>query len=180
MFGMRNSFLLCGAILCGLVQLVSPFQYGVVCGGSMSPTLQSGQPFLVDRSAYRQQPVSRDDIVVFERNGTSYVKRVAAVEGETFFVLRYLDTNWDYPLQSEELPRVRRMLKHSPNSTAKLVRRRVPPGYCYVLGDAPHCSEDSRYFGPLPLDALRGKLVMAPTTAPPFAGVASASAPVRM
>jgi len=180
MFGNPLRTMMGGVMLCGVLQLLSPFHYGVVCGESMEPTLKSGQPFLVDRSAYQKEPVSPNDIVVFERNGISYVKRVAAVAGESFYVLRYFDTNWDYPIQPDELQRVRRMLKAAPGRVGKLVRRQVPPGCCYVLGDAAHCSEDSRYFGPVPLDELRGKLVMAHTTAPSTSQVASASGPVRL
>lgn len=180
MFGTRGKLIVGGALLCGALQLFSPFRCGVVCGWSMAPTLKSGQPFLIDRNAFNKQPVSRNDIVVFEREGKSYVKRVAAVAGDQFYVLRFLDTDWDYPLRSEELPRVRRLLRHSPSLPAKLVQRHVPAGSCYVLGDAAQCSEDSRFFGPVPLETLRGKLLMAPTLPPLTARVASSRGPVRL
>lgn len=166
-------------LLVGLLSF-SPVRLGLTCGGSMAPTLQSGQPFLIDRLAYRTQPVSRGDILIFERNGINYVKRVAALQGESFFVLRYTDTGWDFPIRPDEVSKMQRMVRHAKGFPARVVQRHVPPGYCYVLGDASTCSEDSRFFGPVPLESIRGKLWMAPTTPPAEARLAAIGAPARM
>lgn len=180
LLGQRRRWFLGSVLLGGALVLCSPLRCGVVCGGSMAPTLRSGQPFLLDRSAYQKQRVMRNDIVVFERNGTTYVKRVAAIAGETFYVLRFRDTDWETPVQVGELPRVRRLLKNFPALPAKLIRRQVPQGSCYVLGDASQCSEDSRNFGPIALEMVRGRLLMAATVAPANAWVAWVHAPVHL
>lgn len=167
------------AVLAGVAPF-TPFRLGLICGGSMAPTLRSGQPFLLDRQAYRTRPIARGDILVFERNGVNYVKRVAALEGEAFFVLRYTDTGWDYPLRPDEVPALRRMLRHDAGFPGRIVQRRVPAGSCYVLGDASECSEDSRYFGPVPLEDIRGKLLMSRTPAPVALCLAAAGGATRM
>lgn len=180
MFTRQKGFVLGVVLLVSPLALLSPLRPGVICGESMSPTLKSGQAFVLDRLAYQRQPIRRNDILVFERNGTSYVKRVAALEGDSFFVLRYYDTGWDQPILPNELPRLRRLLKHATGIPARVVRRSVPSGYCYVLGDAANCSEDSRYFGPVPLESVRGRLLMSPTLAPMAIRLASTNGPIRL
>jgi signal peptidase I len=175
----KTSVLGAAVVLAGVASL-APFRFGLICGGSMAPTLHSGQPFLLDREAYRTRPITRGDILVFERDGVNYVKRVAALAGETFFVLRYTDTGWDYPVRPEEVPALRRMLRHEPGFPGRIVQRRVPEGCCYVLGDASNCSEDSRYFGPVPLEDIRGKLLMSQTAAPVALCLAATGGAARM
>ncbi len=38
-------------------------------------------------------------------------------------------------------------------------RRKVPAGHCWVVGDNLPDSRDSRYFGPLPLALIKGKVI---------------------
>src|SRR5690242_1756336 len=66
---------------------VSPFRLGVVCGDSMSPSLRSGEPYLLDQRYYRNHAVRRGDVVVFEHGGEKYIKRVVAVEGDRLHLL---------------------------------------------------------------------------------------------
>jgi type IV secretory pathway protease TraF len=35
----------------------------------------------------------------------------------------------------------------------------VPPGTCFVLGDYPDGSFDSRFFGPVPLSEIAGRAI---------------------
>ncbi len=48
----------------------------------------------------------------------------------------------------------------------------VPKGHCWIVGDNLVASRDSRYFGPVPLALIRGKVIatMRPFTPWPFSG----------
>jgi signal peptidase I len=128
--------------------------------------MQSGRPFLIDRFAYRNTAPRRGDVVVFVRAGNTYMKRVAAVEGDRFQLLKYHPDGDERPLQAWEAEKLRRCAKSSIPLLARVVHRRVPGGCCYVLGDHMQLSEDSRKFGPITLDQIRGKILFAPDHEP--------------
>lgn len=62
--------------------LVAEVSY--VPSGSMEPTIHSGDLLLVEKLSYRSAGPARGDIAVFNHGGTRLIKRVAAVEGDTF------------------------------------------------------------------------------------------------
>ena len=125
--------------------------------------MKNGQSYLLDEAYYRSHTVQRGDVVVFQRDGLNYIKRVAAAPGDTVYVVR--SDNSDDVVMDWELPGLRRLLKDPMYcKTYRLVRRQVPQGCCYVLGDNLDCSVDSRSFGPILLESIRGKVLHA---APP-------------
>jgi len=142
---------------------MSPVKLGVVCGDSMSPSMKNGQGYLLDETYYRSHPVHRGDVIVFRRDGLNYIKRVAAGPGDTLYVMRSNDA--DDVVMDWALPIIHRMQKDPRfQPTFRIIRRQVPPGSCYVLGDNLNCSVDSRSFGPVALENIRGKVLDA---APP-------------
>ena len=71
-------------IVFGIIIFVLTFIVGVqtVAGNSMNPTLKDGQPILVSRLSYKIKDVERNQIVVLNHDGKSYVKRVIGLPGE--------------------------------------------------------------------------------------------------
>ena len=116
----------------------------------MHPTLQRGDRFLVDKTAFDDSPVSIDDIVVFkspEYPKKSFVKRVVAVAGDTVEIR-------DGRLLVNDRQR------GEADPTADDFGPQVVPRYnCFVLGDNRGRSKDSRHFGPVPYAAVVGKAV---------------------
>ncbi len=55
----------------------------VVPSGSMRPTLQPGDYFLAEFVSYRVVEPDRGDVVVFDREGITMVKRVVAIPGDS-------------------------------------------------------------------------------------------------
>jgi len=164
--GKKTRALTGGALLFGCLYLMSPYRFGVVWGDSMTPSMQSGLPFLIDRLAYRHAAPRRGDVVVFVREGVTYIKRVAAVEGDRFHLLMYNQGGDDRPLHGWEASKLQRCFQTGIRPAARLVQRKIPRNCCYVLGDHTMNSIDSRQFGPVTLDQIQGKILFAPVREP--------------
>jgi signal peptidase I len=124
----------------------------------MAPTIQAGDKILVLKSvSYRPQ---RGDIVVFRNpldRAINFVKRVAALEGETV----ELKEDGTYVNGSKltegvwgRIPHVAIMRQEYADEGRPFT---VPPGHIFVVGDNTQRSYDSRFFGPVPLSDVRGR-----------------------
>ena len=115
---------ICLTLLC-YVLLQHVFLLGYVPSASMEPTLQEGS-FIFGLRIFETPTVG--DIIVFVKDGTLQVKRIAAVPGDQIDLtkLEYMDS----------LP--------IPNWSDSFLT--VPAGHFYVLGDNTQNSYDSRYW----------------------------------
>lgn len=108
----------------------------VVSGDSMFPTLKDGQRVLTSRAYWIFGPLKEKDVVVIKDDGPAgyLIKRIYRMAGRS--------VEWSLaPLGSA------------------LDDFQVPPGTVYVLGDNREVSEDSRRFGPIPLEKVIGKVL---------------------
>jgi signal peptidase I len=154
---LRSLMVVSGCLAGGLWAL--PLRLGVVSGESMAPTFHNGEVFVMSRTA-REVRVARGDTVIFELHGQVYIKRVLALPGETVWGVDSSEIE-GYPdqlLKPEEVSRIRDVTRHSPG-VGRVVHVHVPPGHIFVVGDAETASYDSRNFGPIPLSAIRGRVV---------------------
>lgn len=125
----------------------------VVHGPSMEPTLVDGERLLVFKLAYKFGKPKRGDVVVLRYPldpSRDYIKRVVAVEGDTV-ELRLGRLYVNGILQEEPYVRYPGLY-----NMASLV---VPQDTVFVMGDHRTDSEDSRFFGPVPVDLLKGKAI---------------------
>lgn len=147
--------------LCLLTSLLAtPLRPGIVLGESMSPTFRSGQVFLM--SQLRSPTlVSRGDVVLFELSGQSYLKRVYAVAGDVVWGVAMPEGGGTLSqvVPVGRLLRVRDYLASHPYA-GELMQVEVPPGEVFVLGDAGADSYDSRVYGPVPVSAVRGRVIV--------------------
>jgi signal peptidase I len=124
-----------------------------VLGQSMEPNLHSAQRVVIEKVTYRFfHGPRRGDIVVIrplnQEKGDLLIKRVIGLPGETIEV-----RNGEVYIEGESFdePWTIRPGKghHSP--------RTIPPLHVFVMGDNRGASNDSRNFGPVPIDQVMGR-----------------------
>jgi len=125
-------------VLAFTVYLFFTLKTVVVSGDSMLPTFKNGQRLLTSRAYWLVGAIKEKDIVVVkDKTPNGYIiKRVYKLGGGKV----------EWALAPENTP---------------LGPFTVPAGTAYVLGDNREVSEDSRRFGPIPLDQIIGKVVIA-------------------
>jgi signal peptidase I len=144
--------------------------------GSMENTLEVDDRVMVNKLSYRWGDIERGDIVVFDDpNGvdarpeswigralrtvaqsvglstpeSEFIKRVIALEGETVEIRRGTVLIDGVPLEEPYL--------HPDSRLPRFEAVTVPPGHVFVMGDHRNISQDSRVFGPIPVDDIVGR-----------------------
>jgi len=124
-----------------------------VQGTSMEPLLGDNERIVVNKLAYRLQPIERGDVVVFwypRDPAVSFIKRVVGLPGETIELRRgvvYVDGR---RVDESFIPR-------SYRDRDSLGPVEIPSGHYYVMGDHRSSSNDSRNWGEVPEKYIYGK-----------------------
>jgi signal peptidase I len=120
-----------------------------VLGQSMEPSLHSSQRVVIEKITYRFHGPRRGDIVVIDSQNQSemLIKRVVGLPGETIEV-RNGRVYVNGELLEESWP-----VRPGGGSYGP---RAVPPLHVFVLGDNRGASNDSRNFGPVPIESIVG------------------------
>jgi signal peptidase I len=135
-----------------------PWKIGVVRGDSMEPTLHNGAVYLISRGKPAGAPRT-GEIIVFRHKGQSYIKRVAATQGETLNILRYEGESEDFVMTPAQARSFRAVAGRGAYRNWRVVELRIPAGACYVLGDNRENSLDSRVLGLVPFSQIQGTVV---------------------
>jgi signal peptidase I len=122
-------------------------------GPSMQPNLYRGDRMIAEKITYRFRPPSRGEVVIVDQPGdeVTLVKRVVAVAGETVEVRGGHTFINGQPIDE---PWVREF--GGPGYGPE----RVPEDQIFILGDNRAVSRDSRAIGPVPVDWVRGRVVL--------------------
>jgi signal peptidase I len=140
------------AILIALLINVFIGQATRVEGQSMEPNLHSNQRLVVEKLSYRFHGPQRFDVVVLKlpnQGEELLIKRVVGLPGDTIEIRDgqvYIDGT---PLAEPFLD-----VQTRPGRNSRVV---VPPLHVYVLGDNRDHSNDSRSFGPVPIENIVGR-----------------------
>jgi signal peptidase I len=134
--------------------LVRPFAFEAfrIPTESMVPTLEAGDRVLANKFVYRFVEPERGDIVVFGSvNGEdeTLIKRVVGVGGDEIQVQ-------DGVLFVNGEPQEEPYLNKESPSRDFYGPVKVPEGHVFLMGDNRGNSSDSRVFGPVPLENLKG------------------------
>lgn len=122
-----------------------------VYGQSMEPNLHTDQRLVIEKITYHFHGPRRSDIVVLklpEHTDELLIKRVIGLPGERIEI-HDGQVFIDGVLLEEPY-----LDQRTPGFMAPLV---VPPFHVFVLGDNRIASNDSRSFGPVPLENILGK-----------------------
>ena len=131
---------------------------------SMVPTLGVGDRVLANKFIYRFTEPARGDVVLFdsveEGSEDTLIKRVAGVEGDE---IRVQGGTLFVNGEPQDEPYLN---KYLPDQSTPYGPETVPKDHVFVLGDNRGNSGDSRVFGPVPVENIKGEgfLVFWPPT----------------
>jgi len=140
------------------------FQQYYIDGPSMEHTLEPHDRVLVNKLSYRLHDVNRGDIVVFDRlSGVAQhddlIKRVIGLPGETVSIencIVFIDgRELEEPYLSTE-----NQAQADPSARCRIPTfgpEEVPDDHVFVMGDNRPQSFDSREFGSIEIDQIRGR-----------------------
>jgi len=135
--------------------LVQPHK---IKGDSMQPNYPNGEYLLTDKVTYRFKNPQRGDVIVFEApgtNGDEYIKRIIGLPGEKIKIFQekvYINGN---PLKEDYL---NQSIRTDPGSFLKdSLEVVIPPNNFIALGDNRNASSDSRAWGFVPKENIRGR-----------------------
>lgn len=140
------------ALLIALLINVFVGQATRVEGQSMEPNLHSNQRLVVEKLSYRFHGPQRFDIVVLkmpDQGDELLIKRVIGLPGET---VRIMD---GHVYINDEL--LEETFTNDSTQPGRNWEVTVPPLHVYVLGDNRDRSNDSRSFGPVPIENVIGR-----------------------
>ena len=124
---------------------------------SMYPTLQEGDRIFVNRFSYRFSEPKRGDVAVFiypEDKKRDFIKRIIGLPGETVEIVDgYILIDGKKINNPSPVPD-NRYYNTGSYGTQKV---QVPENKYFVLGDNSRNSKDSRYWGFVPYENLKGK-----------------------
>jgi signal peptidase I len=128
---------------------------------SMVPTLELGDRLVVEKISYKLHPPVYPDIVVFAvppqlqaegyQADQAFIKRVIGLPGDRISLKNGRVYRNDLPLAEPYV-----MVTPKPEDISNIT---VPADEIFVMGDNRNNSNDSRYWGTLPLKNLIGKAV---------------------
>lgn len=150
-------------ITCCLVFMSQAFLFQLceVPTSSMADTIEPGDLLFAEKISLRKEPPKNGDIVTFkdpENSHRNLVKRVIATQGQVVTLaddIVYVDN-----IAIDE-PYIDNQITTPFYRTLKDISYPyiVPAGEVWVMGDNRGNSEDSRYFGSIPIDSITSKVL---------------------
>jgi signal peptidase I len=154
-------YIIAAIILAAIIQafVIRPF---IVNGSSMEPNIEDKQYLIVDEISYRVHPPKRGDVIVLKSPPEPtkfYIKRIIGLPGETIVIkgTTVSIANKEHPKgfvlsESYLLP----TLNQHPTFLTVI----VPDDGYFVMGDNRDGSYDSRSWGILPAENVRGRALL--------------------
>ncbi len=146
------------AIVFGLSFLLRTFVFGsyAIPSASMETTIMTGDMIFSEKVSYYTRDPQAGDIVTFidpETPSRTLIKRIIATEGQTI-TLKNGKVHVDGVALDEEYTHGKPSYELASTITFPYT---VPAGYVWVMGDNRTNSQDSRYFGAVPISSITGR-----------------------
>lgn len=160
------------AVLLALIIRAFVVQAFKIPSGSMEPTLLVGDHILVNKFLYGLKipflhttlvPISapqRDDVIVFiypVDKDKDFIKRVIGLPGETIEITGKQILIDGKPFQDRYGSYMEKHGNPAPENGTRFGPVTIPPDYYFVMGDNRDHSYDSRFWGYVPFDSIKGK-----------------------
>ena len=133
---------------------ISPYKKAT---DSMLPTLHKDDCLMTNPRAYHSQAPKRGDLIIFkypQDPAKQFIMRVIALEAETVEIKNKQVFIDGQPLEEPYKTHEDTATDDARDNFGPL---KVPAGHCFVLGDNRDNSNDSRFWGPLPLANVKGR-----------------------
>ena len=137
-------------LLVGWVLLTQVFLITQVNGNDMFPAVKDGDLVIAFRL---QKDYAKNDVVVYTAEGRPHIGRIAARATDVVT----LDESG--PLLVNGTPQSGEILYPSYAKEGLEYPYRVPDGHVFLLGDYRTQTQDSRDFGPIPMEDVSGKVI---------------------
>lgn len=134
--------------------IAQPF---IVSGASMDPTFKDDDYLIVDELSYHLRSPARGEVVVFhppQNPKTYYIKRIVGLPGETITIKNSVVsvTKLDETITIDEA--------YITDRTVPDLEKVLGDDEYFVMGDNREFSSDSRVWGALPKDHIKGRALI--------------------
>ncbi|MFH1547363.1 MAG: signal peptidase I [bacterium] len=128
-----------------------------VIGRSMEDNFHDGEYLIADKVSYKLSEPRRGDVVIFQKTETvDYIKRVIGIPGDTVEV-----RDGHYYINGEQLNEsdylATDIFTEPGNFLSEGEMYVIPEGKIFVSGDNREHSSDSRAFGPIDINEIKGR-----------------------
>ena len=134
--------------------IAQPF---IVSGASMDPTFKDGDYLIVDELSYHLRGPARGEVVVFhppQNPKTYYIKRIVGLPGETVII-----KDSAVSIKTEEKT-FKIVEDYITDHTVPDLEKVLGNQEYFVMGDNREFSSDSRVWGALPQDHIKGRALV--------------------
>jgi signal peptidase I len=137
-----------------------------VNGDSMAPLIQNGRNLTAGIGYYACNPVNRGDVILYNFSGSSnlLIKTIRAIPGD-HFSLEKIDGVWRIVVNNETLKNSEGIGYGMDDSVEKMLalyvedyKGVIPENSFLILGDNPFGGVDSRSFGLVDIQDIKGKI----------------------
>lgn len=132
----------------------------------MEPTIRAGQMVLLNHNAYKRMDPKRWDVVFFEPvvddPGALWVMRIVGLPGETISITEngIMVNGQLCPLPNGATWKYAPVSLQPGTAIPAKFPFVIPTNACFVLGDNATNSYDSRFWGSLPRNKIKGKVML--------------------